>query len=603
MKTLLLCLLLFVNTTYAADCEGDFKTIAEIQGAGHQSPLLDEKLTVQGVVSGVFMNSGQLDGFFIQSLTPDQNADTSEGLFIYTGQWQPEVQSGDVVMVSGIVSELYDLTQLRAITHLSLCGQNNELPQATHIELPFDDLNLETLENMRVNVKGAVITDVYQYLKFGEISVSSERIFSGTNLVDPGEVVEALEISQNRDRLVIDDGRLQAFAKPFAVGRNGETTVSADNPMRTGYTVDAVGVLNYVFGQYKLQPTEAVKINPQSNLRDLKPDRPMGDFTLATFNMENWFTDYNDGSDRCGLIEGMGCRGAKNEQEQQRQLQKLVSVINQIDTSVIGLQELQNNAQQSLRMLVDALNQNIQPEKWAFIDAGQLGQDVIKVGLIYQPQQVQPVGDYALLNQKTLPEFEDHRNRVVLAQTFKHMGSEQLITVASLHLKSKGCRDAAGEDLAQQDGQGCYNPTRTRAAQHIIHWMNQDPTGMGAELQLIVGDFNSYQKEDPIKVFEKSGYINLAREFLGVENWTIAYRGKVGSLDYIMANKEASKYAMGVTQWHINSDEIRQFGYQLSPLADGIERPARFYQNNPFSSSDHDPVLAGFQLSAETESK
>ncbi|KAA3641673.1 MAG: hypothetical protein DWP95_06365 [Proteobacteria bacterium] len=597
MKLLLLSLMLLVEPTYAAVCEGQYTTVAAVQGSGSKSPLLNQEVVVKAVVTGIFTQKGGLDGFFIQSLQPDNDPQTSEGLFVYTGQWQPAVSVADVVLVSGQVSEQYGTTQLRAINKISVCDSNYALPTPHLIQLPLDQLNLETLENMRVEVKATTVTDIYQYLKFGEITVSSERLFSITSLVEPGLAVEPLLVSQKRDQLVIDDGRLQAYARPFNVGRDGRQPVSAGNPMRTGYSVDAVGVLSYLFGQYKLQPTQAISIGPQSNIRSPQPDQPAGDFRVATFNVENWFTDFNDGSDHCGNIIGMGCRGAKNEAERQRQLNKLVAVINRLDAAVIGLQELQNNPSESINTLVDALNKDTHLDKWRYIDAGQLGQDVIKVGLIFQPKEVQPVGDYAVLNRDRLADFEEHRHRIVLAQTFKHLKSDKLITVASLHLKSKSCRDAEGVNQAQQDGQGCYNPARVRAARQIVNWLKHDPTAMGANLQLIVGDFNSYQKEDPIVTFEKAGFINLAREYLGVENWTTSYRGKVGSLDYIMANKPAAELATGVSQWHINSDEIRDFGYRLTPLADQIERPDKFYQANPFSSSDHDPVLAGFQLS------
>ncbi len=597
MKFLLLCLLFLIHGVGTAGCEGDFKSIAEIQGVGDTSPLLDQTVTVRAVVSGVFVDSGELDGFFVQSLQPDNNPNTSEGLFIYTRQWQPAVAVGDEVSVSGLVSEQHGLTQLRAVSHITQCRQHSTLPEASVIELPLDDLNLETLENMRVAVRDAVVTDVYQYLKFGEITVSSERLFSTTSLVAPGPAVEPLAASQRRDQLVVDDGRLQAYARPFAVGHDGQSPVSADNPMRSGYTVSVEGILHYAFGQFKLQPTTSISLKPQSNFRSFQPDRPEGDLTVATFNMENWFTDLNDGRERCGTIIGMGCRGAFSDREQQRQLQKLVAVIQQLDASIIGLQELQNNPRDSLNQLVDALNQAAQKQQWAYVDAGQLGQDVIKVGLIYQPQQVMPVGPYAVLSRDTVADFEDHRNRVVLAQTFQHLASETLLTVASLHLKSKGCRDAQGAEMAQDDGQGCYNPTRTRAARQIVRWMEQDPTGMGAEIRMIVGDFNSYQMEDPIQVFEQGGYVNLAREFLGVENWTTSYRGKVGSLDYIMANNAALAQAAGITQWHINADEIRDFGYRMTPLEGPIQRPDNFYRVSPFSSSDHDPVMAGFYMS------
>ena len=100
-------------------------------------------------------------------------------------------------------------------------------------------------------------------------------------------------------------------------------------------------------------------------------------------------------------------------------------------------------------------------------------------------------------------------------------------------------------------------------------------------------------------VIEKDGE-QLA--ILGVENWTTSYRGNVGSLDYNMVNKALAQKATGVTQWHINADEIRHFGYRTSPLTDGIDRPQSFYQASPFSSSDHDPVMAGFELTLKSGS-
>lgn len=597
MKNFLWLLVFTASAVNAASCEGNFTTISAIQGSGNKSPITGQEITVHAQVTGLFTATGGLGGFFIQSIQPDDNPVTSEGLFIHTGDWQPQLSTGQVITVTGTVSEQHDLTQLTAIKRIELCQDDKLLPEAAAIELPLDSIDLEHFENMRVKLaQPQTITDIYQYVKFGEITVSSERLFSPTTLVAPGIAAAHLEDMQGQDQLVIDDGRLQAYAQPWQVGADSRSPVHVNNPVRLGYSVEAVGILNYVFGRYKLQPTELLKIRPQTNMRAVQPDRPDGNLVLATFNIENWFTDLDDGKGVCGLSKTMGCRGAKNAQDQQRQLAKIVTVINSLNAAVMGLQELQNNSEQSLHSLVSALNEAAGYSKWSYINAGVLGTDIIKVGFIYQPEAVKPEGDYAILDRNTLPEFADHRNRVVLAQTFKHLISNQLFSMATVHLKSKGCRDATGLDADQKDGQGCYNATRKRAAEQISAWLNTDPTGQKASMSLVVGDFNSYQKEDPIVAFEQAGFSNLAKVLLGLENWTTSYRGKVGTLDYILANKAAAQEVTGITQWHINADEIRDFGYESSPLAAGVEKPDNFYQMSPFASSDHDPIIVGLQL-------
>ena len=165
--------------------------------------------------------------------------------------------------------------------------------------------------------------------------------------------------------------------------------------------------------------------------------------------------------------------------------------------------------------------------------------------------------------------------------------------VATVHFKSKSCRDAEGILLDQKDGQGCYNSTRMTVAQQLAKWLKSDPTGQQAEATFIVGDFNSYQQEDPIVSLKSAGFHNLADQFLPAEHWTTSYRGTVGSLDYILANQAAQKLTTGLTQWHINSVAIKQFDYNNEPFSEQLPKPENFYQVDPYASSDHDLVIAG----------
>jgi len=69
------------------DVEG--KTIAKIQGAGHISPYRNQDVkNVEGVVTVL-----QSDGFYLQSVAPDDDPATSEGIFVLTDS-PPSVQCG-----------------------------------------------------------------------------------------------------------------------------------------------------------------------------------------------------------------------------------------------------------------------------------------------------------------------------------------------------------------------------------------------------------------------------------------------------------------------------------------------------------------------------
>ena len=69
------------------------------------------------------------------------------------------------------------------------------------------------------------------------------------------------------------------------------------------------------------------------------------------------------------------------------------------------------------------------------------------------------------------------------------------------HLKSKGSACAGDPDTG--DGAGNCNVTRTAAAEALANWLATDPTGQGTVgRELIIGDLNSYDKEDPIDALD-----------------------------------------------------------------------------------------------------
>ncbi|MFC3194101.1 ExeM/NucH family extracellular endonuclease [Marinicella sediminis] len=594
---LLLCSMWVFGTSWSESltCDKSFVAIHDIQGTGQASKLVGERIHVSGIVTADFRGKQSLGGFFIQSVNSDDDIYTSEGLFIRDNDTYRKIKVGDLVAIDGYVSEEYELTQLDRVQKIKVCQSGLPLPSSTSLYMPKNDAYLEAHENMYVTLfNPVVITDVYQYIKYGELTVSSEMLMAPTAVVRGEQAVKEVARKNQLDQLIIDDGRLAAFATPLAKGFLGQRPVSAANRWWLGDQVQPRGVLFYAFGKYKLQPTEPLMKLNMTDQAWQQPKDVGGTVQVATFNVQNFFTTIDDGQVRCGPTKQFSCRGADSPEEYNRQVAKLVSAINTTNASVMGIQELENN-QTSGGQLVQHLNEAAGHEKWAYIDTGALGEDVIKVGLIYQPGQLQTVGDYALLNAAANPAFKEHRNRIVVAQSFKSRKGN-VFTVATAHFKSKSCSDAEGANKAQADGQGCYNPVRTEVAEQVANWLNSDPTGHGSEVLILVGDLNSYQQEDPIGMLSKKGMINLANPFLAPTNWTASYRGQVGSLDYIMTNDAGLNVVTELTQWHINSAEMPWFGYHTEALDKSFNKPDTFFQPDPFSSSDHDVVIAGFEL-------
>ena len=84
------------------------------------------------------------------------------------------------------------------------------------------------------------------------------------------------------------------------------------------------------------------------------------------------------------------------------------------------------------------------------------------------------------------------------------------MTLVVNHLKSKNCGGETGGDVDSGDGQACFNATRTAAAEALVDWMATHPTGVDDDDVLVMGDLNSYAKEDPITVLVNAGFVDLA---------------------------------------------------------------------------------------------
>ena len=592
-------------------CAQTFTPIYNIQGSGPNSAITGN-VTTKGVVVGDFEGTASASGFYLQDVTGDGNPATSDGIFVFTGN-SDLVSVGQVVRVTGFARERFNQTTLNgsnsntaAVPAASIvqCGTGSVAP--VDVTLPFASIDdPERYEGMLVRFpQPLVISEYFNYDRFGEIVLAlpldgEPRPFTGTALDEPGAAANARTLANSLRRITLDDAQ-SAQNPPLLRHPNGQP-FSLANRFRGGDSVqNATGVIGYDFNLYRIFPTRPADYTA-ANPRPAAPDPVGGSLRVAAMNTLNYFVtlDYPTGNpldNKCGPLQNVECRGADADQPDEftRQRTKLLAALAGLDADVIGLNELENTAGvEPLATIVSGL------PGYAYIDTGTIGTDAIKVGMIYRPAKVTPVGTYRILNSAVDPRFVDTKNRPTLAQTFQDNATGARFTVVVNHFKSKGsdCNDIGDPDLA--DGQGNCSQTRKAAAQALVDWLATDPTGSGDPDFLIMGDLNSYAQEDSVDAIKAGAddaagtgddFTNLIAQYQGQYAYSYTFDGQAGYLDHALASTSLLSQVAGAEDWHINSDEPDVLDYDTS------FKPAQqdaLYEPNAYRTSDHDPVVVG----------
>lgn len=596
-------------------CQAPVDAIPAIQGSGATAALTGTRRT-RGVVVGDFegANAVGLAGFYLQDPNGDGNPATSDGIFVSNGTAN-SVSLGDLVTVTGAVSESTGQTTINA-TSLTVCGTGSVVP--VDVLLPFDEVDTpERYEGMLVRLpQQLVISEYFNFERFGELVLAlprdgEPRLLTPTTVETPGAAALARAADNALRQITVDDGL--GIQNPPSVRHPNGAPFSLANRFRGGDTVqNTVGVLGYGFGLYRIQPTQPadyVAVNP-------RPDTAIvgGAIRVASMNTLNFFLtlDYPSGSpldNTCGPLRNVECRGADfpgvNQQDEfPRQRAKLIAAIASLDADVLGLNEIENTTGveplgDPTNGVVAGLNELLGAGTYGYIDTDVIGTDAIRVGMIYKTTRVAPVGAFATLDSTTDPRFLDTKNRPSLAQTFEVIGTGARFTVVVNHFKSKGsdCNDVGDPDVG--DGQGNCNLTRTAAAQALTDWIESDPTRSGDADVLVVGDLNSYAKEDPVTAILRGAddvagtlddFTNLVSGYQGASAYSYVFDAQVGYLDHALASTSLLAQVTGAAEDHINADEPDLLDYDTS-----FKPPAQqaIYEPNQYRTSDHDPVVVG----------
>ncbi|ADD45466.1 endonuclease/exonuclease/phosphatase family protein [Stackebrandtia nassauensis] len=541
-------------------------TIAEIQGAAHVSPVAGEEVTdIPGTVTAVSEK-----GFWMQSAEPDSDEATSDGIYVFTNA-APEAKVGDAVKVAGKVTEYRpgkaeNNLSTTEITEpkVSVEGSGGEAPEATlvgpdgrvapekvHSAEPGDvekaDFDVkanaldfyESMEGMLVRVKDSVA--VGPTTKNGEVSVLPGG--EGGLRTERGGVKFTGE-DANTERVVLDD-----LVSEAPVANVGDKLPD-----------DVDGVLDYSFGNFKLNALETPKVESAG----LKPEttEAQGDkLAMATYNVENL-----DPKDDQAAFDRHGEYIAKN----------LAS------PDILGIEEIQDNngadddgtvaADETWKKLIEAIKaaggpsyeyQSIDPENNA--DGGEPGGN-IRTGFLYNPERVKPSGKDA--GDATTPvevsaeglsvspgrvapaddAWKDSRKPV--AAEFEFNGKKVFAVVN--HFASKG-----GDDPLM----GRFQPP-ARSSEEQRHPQAELVNKFVKELQgavpdanvVVLGDINDFEFSETVAKLTAGDALKGAYDLLDEkERYSYVFDGNSQVLDQILVSPKLAE-AAELDVVHVNSE-------------------------------------------------
>lgn len=569
----------------------ELATIAEVQGSTDTSPFVGKTVTVEGVITADYRTGGY-NGVTIQTPGPDTTPGVSDGVFVFG---MPAVGAvGDLVKVTGAVSEYFGLTEITATDAASaeVVTAGVGVPDAQ----PLPDSTVggvrEALESMLVAPTGTyLLSSTHEVYNYGSLwlAAGDSLPVKGTELVDAGADANAIAAANRGRLLVLDDGwnatvtsaghpADQPYLTKDQVVRNGDRVILPSTPY----------VLSYGFDAWRLQPTAPIdSTSPASAKPTFETLNPRvetapavgGDIQVGVFNVLNYFTTLSS--------ENANARGAATAEEFALQETKIVKAITALDAEVVALQEIENSFKlgeardEATATLVAALNEAEGSDVWAYIPTPAsltaATTDYIQSAIIYRTDAVTPKGDA----QTVLNEAVWGNAREPIGQVFELPNGNDFSVVAN-HFKSK-----SGSGTQPADGQGFFNADRVAQAESLLTLA--DSLAAEAGEVFLLGDFNSYAEEDPIQVLTGAGYTDLLPE-LTDDQYTYTFDGELGSLDHALGNAAAVQGVTGIGRWAINSPEWSDRQYENGSPDDSV-----------FRSSDHDPQVIGLDSSKLTD--
>lgn len=265
-----------------APLEEVFMPIGMVQSRTLASPFENEIVTVRGVVTGIYedRNANGITFYtaFIQDEVGQEDGDpqTSDGVALFLGRKRPSFHRGDLLHVTGQVTEFFGFTELDDDDlQIEVVAEEMSLPEPIQLDIPEDaaarEVYFEALEGMRVAM--------------AETAVVVGPTFSGCGFTVVSE-------DAGYDRVLRQQYEDDVRAILPILHESDVDCGTFPNVKQGDFVEGVVGPLIYHFDQFKVvqQAADGLHVTAVSML--VPSDFPLleeNQFSIVTFNMENYF--------------------------------------------------------------------------------------------------------------------------------------------------------------------------------------------------------------------------------------------------------------------------------------------------------------------------
>jgi predicted extracellular nuclease len=541
----------------------DVIPIYQIQGSGHSSPLVGEVVKTQGIVTAIASN-----GYYIQDAQGDGNTATSDAVFVFTGVAPTGAALGDLVQVSGTVTEFVAGAGALSVTEVSTSGApivlstGNDLPAATLIG---EGGRIPPTENGPGNGFGNAL-DFYESMEGMRVTVHAPQVVADTNSFGETWVVAGGAATGLNDRggVTISAGD----TNPERIQLDDDSTIfNGYTPQHTTGDVlaDVTGIMNYSHSSYEVLVTAPVTVTNDVTLGQ-ETTEIAGDadhLSIASYNIEN--ADVGDGQQKFDLLAGN-------------------IVNNLLAPDIVALQEVQDadgpgagtdlSGTVTAQKLIDAIKA-IGGPNYVYIEVAptannQTGGEPngnIRPGFLYNADRVTYIDGSAHI----IDDSAFSGSRRPLVADFLFNGKK--IELIDVHFTSRlGSTELQGSTQPPIDAGDNSRTAQGRAvAAYISTALATDPA-----LKLgVMGDFNGFYFEGAVGAIEAKGLTDLHRTLPSEERYSYLFDGNSQAIDHIIVTPNLFSSAQ-FDAVHLNSQ----------------------FPNNATRPTDHDPVVASFAISA-----
>ena len=411
-----------------------------------------------------------------------------------------------------------------------------------------DDFKTNALDGKEVTITNTLtLTNNYSYA-YGSITLSDGPLWTPTEKNLPGIEMFNQKNKENQDNQI-------------TVKQGAYSFTDANGTCRIGQTVAKLtGTASYSNGKYTITLTKKPEF--QGNERPITCEIEE-DYNLkvVSFNVENY----------------------KGTNDVQRT--KIVAALKAMDADIYALLEVFGNS--SLNDLCTALNTACQTDQYKYIENSTANQGM--ACFIYNSNTVTPFRDLQknkLADNGYLPDRK-------IAQAFDLKANNERFIVCLNHWKAKDNSYNKPDEYADTgDGQGSHVLRRVHEAEATLEFIKTVTAYFEDEDVLIVGDLNSYSKEDPIRVLEEGELINELQKYAPNE-YSYAFFSNnsyaTGYLDHSFATATLDAQIRYAHPFHINADE-----------PDALKIGGKPQEDTMYRCSDHNPIVTFIKLGTTT---